>query len=163
MQLTDADLHHLRAAQGWLELGALADSFAELDNIEPRHRAQPEVLKIRWSVCQTAKKWTEATEVAEELTRVVPAEFDGYWMRSFALHEMGRTQEAYDKLVSARGGFSGEYLLHYNLGCYLVRLGRLDEARGSLKVAFVLNPNMREQALEDPDLEPLRTELERPT
>jgi len=61
----------------------------------------------------------------------------GWWMLSFALHEMKCTQEAYENLAAARDKFSGEWILHYNLACYLSRLGRLDEARVSLKHAKV--------------------------
>lgn len=144
-----------------MELGSPAEAFAELDNIEPQRRVHPEVLKTRWEVFRAVKKWAEAAEVARAIIDLAANDFDGWWMFSFAMHEAGRTQEAYDSLLRVRGKFSGEYLLHYNLGCYLTRLGRLDEARGSLKAAFALNPKMREQALDDPDLEPLWTELQR--
>ena len=161
MELTDTDKRLLLAAQGWLELGLLSEAFEELDNLDPSRRVHPEVLKVRWSLYQSAKKWHDAAKVARMLIDVFAGEFDGWWMFSFAMHEAGHTQEAYDSLVSVRAKFSGEYLLHYNLGCYLARLGRLEEARGSLRAAFGLNSEMRANAIKDPDLKPLWAELQR--
>ena len=159
--MTHSDAHHLQAAQGWLELGMLNEAFAELDNIAPENSAHPLVLKVRWSIYHAAKKWTEAAEVAHGLTQIAPDDFDGWWMRSFALHELERTQEAYENLVGVVKRFKGEGMAHYNLACYLTRLGRLDEARASLKIAFALEPKKRAVALQDADLEPLWAEIQR--
>ncbi|HWN93733.1 MAG TPA: tetratricopeptide repeat protein [Methylomirabilota bacterium] len=161
MQLSDEDELHIRAAQGWLELGDYTSAFDELEGIRPEHGVHPEVLCMRWEIYRMAKRWVEAAEIAHGITRIAPERFEGWWMRSFALHEMNRTQEAFDNLKSVCAKFRGEFLWHYNLGCYLVRLGRLDEARVTLKAAFVLNPEMRASAMDDPDLEPLWTELQR--
>jgi tetratricopeptide (TPR) repeat protein len=159
MNLSDDDRRHTTAALGWLELGLFAESFAELDNVAPENRANPNVLVVRWTVYHAANEWMEAAEVARRLTTVAPDFFDGWWMLSFALHEMKRTQEAHDNLASVIERFKGEFLAHYNLACYLVQLGRVEEARGSLKCALTLNPAQREVALSDPDLEPLWTEV----
>jgi tetratricopeptide (TPR) repeat protein len=143
--MTDSDTHHLVAAQGWLELGLLNEAFDELDNIEPQHRAHPNVLKVRWNVYHVARKWMQAAEVARELTQVIPDEFDGWWMLSFALHELKRTQEAYDNLAKVSERFKDEHIFHYNTACYLTQLGRLNEARTALEHALVLNPEQRQQ------------------
>ena len=82
-------------------------------------------------------------------------------MLSFALHELKRTQEAYDNLASVREKFTCEFTVHYNLACYLTQLGRLNEARASLKRAFEIYPSQRTAALKDPDLEPLWPEIQR--
>ena len=158
--MTDSDKLHLLAAQGWLELGLLADAFSELDNITPGNRAHPDVLVIRWNVYHEAGKWNEATVVAGHLTISAPERFEGWWMLSFALHELKRTQEAHNNLAGALWRFKGEWLAHYNLACYLVQLGRIAEARERLKYVFDLNPAMRQEALKDPDLEPLWAELQ---
>ena len=117
MRLTNTEHHHLKAAEGWLELGLLNEAFAELDNIQPKHQAHPDELK--------------------------------------------RTQEAYDNLAKVSERFKGEHILHYNTACYLTQLGRLDEARTALKHALVLNPEQRLAAINDPDLKPLRDEIQR--
>lgn len=42
--------------------------------------------------------------------------------------------------------------IHYNLACYECQLGNLDEAKGRLKQAFELEPELKVQALDDEDL-----------
>lgn len=159
--MTHIDKHHLRAAEGWLELGDHVTAFEELENIDPLNRANPDVLSLRWDIYTHAKAHVSAEGVARGLTRMLPKKFEPWWQLSYSLHEMGRTQEAYDSLVSVQDRFPGEWLLHYNLACYLTRLGRLDKARPSLKLALSLNPKQRTAALEDPDLEPLWNEEQR--
>ena len=50
------DIDHLRSAIGWLELGNYLEADAELDEIAPRLRAHPDVLKVRWRVYANAKR-----------------------------------------------------------------------------------------------------------
>jgi tetratricopeptide (TPR) repeat protein len=159
--MTASDKRHLLAAQGWIELGLFADAVDELDSITPKNRKNPDVLAVRWGANSGAKKWEEAVELAQTLTEIAPDRFDGWWMKSYALHEMKRTQEAYENLASVIPKFSREHTAHYNVACYLVQLGRVDDAREYLKVAFALAPDMREGALADPDLESLWPEIRR--
>lgn len=159
--MTDSDKRHLLAAQGWIELGMFADAVDELKSIAPRNRKKADVLAVRWAACSGAKQWEAAVEIAITLIETAPDRFDGWWMKSYALHEMKRTQEAYENLAAVIPKFSREHTAHYNVACYLVRLGRVDDAREYLKVAFALEPKMRKGALEDPDLEPLWAEIRR--
>jgi quercetin dioxygenase-like cupin family protein len=50
----------------------------------------------------------------------------------------------------------GEASLLFNLACFEARLGRLDEAAVHLQQAVDADPELREAAAGDPDLEPLR-------
>lgn len=157
--MTDSDKTHLMFSQGWLELGDLLSARQELENIELAHRDHPDVLNLKWDISNQAHSHPDAIEVARLLTRNNPHAFEGWWKLSYSLHELKRTQEAYENLSSVQDQFGGEWLLHYNLACYLARLSRLDEARKHLKQALTLNPNQRADALNDPDLEPLRAEI----
>ena len=162
MELTTAEIKHVIAAQGWIELGLFAEAFAELDDIPPGRRGHPDVLEVRWNACHGARQWDQAVAVARELASVASGRFAPWWMISFALHELKRTQEAYDNLAAVRGRFDAEWIVHYNLACYLVQLGRIDEARPCLARAFEINPEQRELARQDQDLAPLWAENEAP-
>lgn len=48
---------HLRAAEGYVELGMFLDANAELDEIAPDLRAAPEVLAVRLGIYSGLKKW----------------------------------------------------------------------------------------------------------
>lgn len=64
--------HHLRAAQGWLELGNHLETDAELDCIAPSLRVHPSVLELRWQIYATSKKWHACIDIAKALTKLKP-------------------------------------------------------------------------------------------
>src|ERR1043165_4852280 len=97
--LEPPDSVHLLAAQGWVELGDHLEANVELQNIGPQLRGHPDVLEVRWHICAKAKKWPDCVEIAEGIIQLAPNRVDGWLHRSFALHEMRRTQEAFDQLV----------------------------------------------------------------
>ncbi len=142
---------------GWLELGNYVEAEAELDHISPQLRAHPDVLSVRWHVYALAKKWEGALDIAATLVQVVPEEPE-YWLhRSFALHELKRTQEARDFLLPVVDRFPDHALIRYNLACYECQLGRLPQAKAWLEKAFALGDptQLKLTALDDADLEPL--------
>ena len=50
-----------------------------------------------------AKKWEEALEIASALIQNCPENALGWIDRSFSLHEVNRTAEARDNLLTGRG------------------------------------------------------------
>jgi hypothetical protein len=90
--------------------------------------------------------------------RNIPEEALFGWIhRSFALHELKRTEEAANLLVPAAILFPKEWVIRYNLACYACQLGKHKEAREWLKIAFSTGEanQVKLMALHDPDLEPL--------
>jgi predicted Zn-dependent protease len=73
--LTTQDLHHLRAAEGWTELGDFVSACNELEEIAAEAMANPAVLSMRYSIYAKAKKWDMAWEIANGLTAMVPDDF----------------------------------------------------------------------------------------
>ena len=155
--LEPPDSHHLAAAEGWLELSNPVEANDELEKITPIKRAHPDVLKMRVRIYLEARKWEMALPVCEALVKSLPENPFGWIHRSYALHELKRTQEAYDLLIPAETRFPHEWVVPYNLACYQCQLGRLPEARSLLTKALELDPfsKRKMQALEDPDLAPL--------
>ncbi len=160
--LTPPDSHHLLAAQGWLELGDYLEADAELESISPRNRIHPDVLEIRWRIYSSAKKWSACLDIASTLLMLAPERSFGWIHRSFALHELNRTQEAFDKLVLAAKEFPNEWQFPYNLACYCSQLGRLEDAKEWLKKAILIDEEPVENAgIDDPDLKPLWNSMSR--
>ena len=159
--LPPAELHHLRAAEGWLELGNCFEAQAELDQLTPQVRELPAVLELRWHLCAATEKWADAVEIADTLVRNCPENPEGWIHRSYALHELKRTAEARDQLLPAADKFPRKALIRYNLACYECQLGNLDTARRRLTEAFALDrtKESRLNALSDPDLRPLWPEI----
>lgn len=159
--LTYPDLHHAIAAKGWLELGALSEADHELDQISPEHQDDPVVLDLRWQVLAERKSWDAALEWARRHIQMTPDSPVPWIHQSFALHELGRTQEAFDALQPRFEQFSEVGTIPYNLACYCCRLGRLNDARKWLRRAVDVQGRTAiiEMAQDDPDLLQIRPEL----
>lgn len=165
MPLEPPDTHHLNAATGWLMLGDAAEARSEFNQIRPAQCAHPEVLDFEWRLLAREQRWLAAVEVGERLVQACPADANAWVHRSYALHELRRTHEAFDQLLPAAGRFPKEMVVPYNLACYACQLGDLAGAQRWLDQSLALYDNAQqkrlrlESALEDPDLEPLWPEL----
>ncbi|MBK9139372.1 MAG: tetratricopeptide repeat protein [Verrucomicrobia bacterium] len=159
--LEPPDCHHLRAASGWLELNNPREAAAELQQLSAAARMHPDTLEVLWQLCAANQRWQEAVEFGRLLVRLQPSDPSGWLHRSYALHELRRTEEALTLLVPAAAQFPKESIIPYNLACYCCQLGKLDEARAWLANAARLRgrDEIRRLALADSDLQPLWSEI----
>lgn len=148
---------HIRAAMGWLELGNLVEAHSELDQIEQEFRTHQDVMQLRYCIFQEARQWDACAAHAALFIEAHPEQADGWITRSFALHELKRTREAHDLLLPAAKRFSKVWTVFYNLACYCVQLGRLDDGQRWLERARRISKKQVDKiAATDPDLLPLR-------
>jgi predicted Zn-dependent protease len=161
MKLEPPNTHYLNAAQGWLELGDVTEAGAELDQLAAELQKHPEVLEMRWQIYAKAHKWKRCIEVADELVAKAPKRSTGWIHRSYALHELKLTREAYEALLPAQTKFPRNWLIQYNLACYCCRLREFERAQVFLDRACKLGDadsikvNVKEMALQDKDLKEL--------
>lgn len=161
--LTPPDSHHLLAAQGWIELGNYSEANEELEKISPPLRVHPDVLEIRCQVYSHAKKWDACVNVASALVKLAPERSSGWIQRSFDLHELKRTQAAFDNLLPVAKKFPGLWVVPYNLACYCSQLGRVDDAKYWFKKAVLIDDKAVQRAgIDDPDLKPLWDSMNTP-
>jgi len=156
--LEQADRVHLNAAEGWFGLGDLVSASDELEKITPAFRAHPAVLLMRCKIYQAAKKWGYLIEISQTLIEQLPKLAEAWIHRSYALHELNQTREAFDLLLPAAKKFPKLPVIPYNLACYACQLGKLEDAMKQIEQAIDLGGkknDIRLDALEDPDLEPL--------
>lgn len=160
--LQPPDTHYLAAADGWLDLGNPAEAHAELAHLSPAVQAHPWVLQLRWRIAAAEQRYEECVRIAAEVIDLLPDEPFGWVHRSYSLHELKRTQEAYDGLLPIVGRFPEDFVIPYNLACYSCQLGHLDEARQWLRKAVATGglPRIRQMAASDPDLTPLAGEMD---
>src|SRR5947209_7357308 len=95
------EYHHLKAAEGWLELGNHLEANEELENIPPALRSHPDVLQLRWQIYAKAKKWDACVDLGEALVKLAPDREISWIHRSVALHAQKRYQEAWELLEPA--------------------------------------------------------------
>ena len=146
----------LLAAQGYSELALHDDALAQLDSLPEDAAKNPSVMELRAVVLMQAKRWKPALAVSRELCGLEPAQTSGFIHAAFCLHELGRTDEARECLLTGPDALRAEPTFHYNLACYECALGHLDLARMHLDKSFTLDKKMRDFAKSDPDLAALR-------
>lgn len=154
--------HVISAAQGWLELGATDEALRELASLPKKWARHPVVLELQWTIHAKQKRWQECVTLAQELIDALPEHESGWIHRSYALHELRRTQEALDQLQPVGRRFTKSTTIPYNLACYHAQLGTLEAAREWLNIAFSRTEDakaLKLQALNDPDLKPLHAEI----
>jgi predicted Zn-dependent protease len=157
------DKKHIQPAEGWLGLGNAHEANEELERIAPERRSHPAVFELRWQIYAQAKKWPACLDIATAITKLAPESPVGWIHLSYTLHEIHRTQEAWDNLTAVAAKFPRNYTIQYNLACYACQLGHIARARELLHRAFTLDssPATKLAALNDPDLTPLWTESQR--
>lgn len=156
------DNHHCSAADGWLDLGATAEAELELAKVSATSLDHPAVMGLRWRVLAVRKQWGAAVALAHRIVALHPEEADGWIHQSYALHELGQTQEAFDLLHRQAARFPGIMTIPYNLACYSCQLGQLDQARQWLKQAVQVADKtaVKSMALKDKDMQPLWAEIQ---
>ncbi|MGZ4989068.1 MAG: tetratricopeptide repeat protein, partial [Limisphaerales bacterium] len=155
--LEPPDIHHVNAAQGWLELNNPAEAQAELDKVTD-FKSHLIVMELQWQIHAKTKAWGNAVDAAGAITTMHPDAPFGWIHLAYALHEMRKTREAYDALKLVLDRFPKEWLMRYNMACYAVQMGRLDEGKSWLELANKIGDKkeIAELMATDPDLEPLR-------
>ena len=162
-KLEPPDIHYFFAAIGWLELGNLTESKAELAQISPAQQEHPDVLEVRWLVSAEQKHWEEGLQIAQALLRRAPKRSSGWLHQAYALRRVpdGGVQKAWEALLPASDKFPKELTIPFNLSCYACQLRQLDAARDWLKRAVAVGgkEKIKQMALKDSDLEPLWDEI----
>lgn len=164
MEVPAPDMHHLRAAVGWLELGNAAESLAELNLMELASQAHPNALETRWLALARQENWDAAVPVAQALIMAAPDRAAGWLHHAYALRRTsdGGVLAAFHALSPAAAKFPQEPTIPYNLACYTCQLRR--ETKETLAwLRRAIKAGRRDEilamALADPDLEPVRGEI----
>ena len=161
--LPPPDRFYFDAAVGWAMLGNAREAEREWEHISPLGRRDPDVLELGWSLYAQAQHWERALCVAQECIALAPDRPFGWIHRAYSLRRMsgGGLQLAWDALRPAAERFPNECLIPYNLACYAAQLNQLETAWDWLQKAMSLGnaQDLTAQALQDPDLAPLRDRL----
>ena len=151
---------HLQRADGYLDLSMVKEAREELDKIPELLRSHPGVGQIELRLAIASNRWPVAEKLARELCAAFPDE-PGYWIQlAYAVRRASTIVHARKILLEIQPRFSSVAVIPFNLACYECQLGHADEAKKYLRSAIELDPQCREMALEDPDLEILWSEIE---
>ena len=151
---------HLQRADGYLDLSMVKEARAELDKIPDGIRRQPEVEQIELRHAMASNRWPEAEKLARELCATFPDE-PGYWIQlAYAVRRASAIEHARKILLEIQPRFPSVAVIPFNLACYECQLSHADEAKKYLRNAIKIDPQCRDMALEDTDLERLWPEIE---
>ena len=145
----------VRTAQGYYELGMMEEAWEELGAIDPLHEGDPPVVQMRLLLLFKEERWEEALEGSNKLIEVEPDGAMGYVHAAYCLHEIGRTAEAKQLLIDGPSSLLREAVYFYNMACYEVALGEVEEAERCLRQSFEMDSNLRRVARTDDDLKVL--------
>ena len=114
-------------------------------------------------VYSKAKAWNGAAEIGGALARTLPGQAASWIYLAYSTRrKTGRgAQQARDILMETKPKFPKDSRIPFNPACYECELGHFQTAKERLKEAFDLagKKDIRRQALDDPDLEPLWSQL----
>lgn len=161
MELGPHDNFHLRAAEGWLELGNHIAANEELEEIALQWRVHPDVLEVRWQIYAKSQKWEACVDVAKAITELAPSRPNGWVHLGYSLRRSknGGLQAAWATLLPVAEKFPNTWNIPYNLACYAAQMQQLNIAEGWLKKAFDSAKitgcfdEVRLLALSEPDLD----------
>ena len=137
-----------------------AEALAELAALPAIEIRDPDIIELRLHILMQATRWADALSTAEELIRLNADAIPAYIHGAFALHELGRTEEARNLLLKGPSELRKDPTFHYNIGCYEAVLGNREAALNSLQASFALDETYRDFARRDPDLTLVREALE---
>jgi len=106
LPLPPPDEHHLRAAEGWLELGNPVEANEELERIQPTLRAHPGVLELRWQIYARAAQWDACLAIANALMKLSPHTPQPWLHRSYTMHEKANSYQFVGRLSDRHFLFS---------------------------------------------------------
>jgi hypothetical protein len=132
------------------------EAWNELEDIDIKDRARPEVLKVRVEVCRALKQWEMMAEVSNHLRKIEPDEVGHSINMAYATRRFKSEAEAAEILSMALRRYYDDALVRYNLACYWCVMGRVEEAREMLGTACRRDESLRELAETDEDLVGLR-------
>lgn len=165
-ELAPEDLHRLRAAQGWLELGLPTEARREAESVSEAARFHLATLDVRRAVAASIGDWTAAHHLGELFVRHHP-DLDAGWVhRAYAARRMagGGLHLALHELLPALDRFPNCTIIPYNLACYACQLEDTPRAKAWFAMAEEREArhakaalgSTRRMAMEDDDLIAIR-------
>jgi tetratricopeptide (TPR) repeat protein len=150
----------LLAASGFAELALFQEAVEELEELPSSSKDLPVVLMVWLEVYQRWQKWSEAESVATRLSEMEPEEPSWAVALAYAIRRSRGLAFAHQVLLQAGERFPECGTIQFNLACYAAQIGQLDEARQRLSRAIALEKEFAAMARTDPDLEPIRNEID---
>ncbi len=147
---------HITAADGFLDLGMLDEAWEQLDDIEPRRRADQEVLAMRLRILERMGRFEMGAEIARGAVRAHPDEMDLWLLGSRQVRAAEGIDVALEFLLGSGERFTSKAAYWFELGYLHCQLGDLERTAECTRRAVDLDRSYQMRVLDHPDLEALR-------
>ncbi|MBK8977705.1 MAG: hypothetical protein IPM29_17500 [Planctomycetes bacterium] len=152
-----AAVHRLAVeVEGWLELGATTRALEKLAPLLRIPAARPVAQMLEARAMVELGRYADALLRLDEIARYP---HDPEWLavqRAWCQKRLGDLRGAAGTMLRLLVELPRSAIGHYNLGCYLALLGDVERALDEVTLACGLEPEFREHALDERDLDPLR-------
>lgn len=157
------DFFHLRAAEGWFELGNIEEAHQELDRISSKQRSHAEALHLRWRILSQSNNLDRCLVIAQALAKRFPEDLRSWLTLAETFYLSGDIRKAYAIASAKAVEFPESWNLLYDTACYACLLGKFDEAKRFFELAMLVGDAraIRSKARHDPHLEALWRSLSR--
>lgn len=147
----------LEWARECLKAGRSLEAGMKLERISPELRKHPEVLKLRYEIYKTEKRWHAALDAAVDYSQVVPDDIAGWLGQAVCLHEMKLSQQALNMLLKVVDRFPEHPMIPFYIALFTTELGRLEQARKWLFKSLEIGDKSKliSLAMNEPDMGPL--------
>lgn len=135
--LSESERAHLRACQGWLELGEYSEALRELNRVPRSMAGHFEILRLRYQIYSALGQWDWAYLVSETAVQLWSSMSESWLWRAHAARCLpsGGLERARELLQPAVERFPEDALIPLNLALFESQLGHVVEAREWLHVA----------------------------
>lgn len=142
----------LETAFAYIDLGLLEDAWAEFDELPPELRSADEVMEMKLMLCERMAKWESGSELSDALVKSSP-DRPRWWLWSAKFARKTQTVEvSLQILITALQQHPTSSAVLYRLACYSCALGQSHDAKKLLQKAFLIDPDLKNRALDEPDL-----------
>jgi tetratricopeptide (TPR) repeat protein len=159
VELSTAEAQHLRAAEGYIELGMFQEADAELRELDPACPIVEQTVVLKLCVYAGTQQWDKARELATKISEHDPDNAQWAIWSASAAYRLESVEAAKGILLHALETHPDNANIHYNLSRYETRLEHFKTARRHLARAIQLDPRFKLVAMNDDDLQPLWIKL----
>jgi hypothetical protein len=108
---------------GYLELEMDSDANDFLEELPNELKSHPLVYSARLDLLMAMARWEDGVILGQSLCKNWPKQNDFWFRTAYCQHELKKTAEAKETLLSAPTGLRDAPLYSYNLACYEAQLG----------------------------------------
>lgn len=145
----------IEKAEGFISLGMLQEAWDTLESLPRSQKVTKEVLVLHLEILVKSEEWLKAAFLAESLCELDRKDADRHVQVGEFFLKSGDSLSALIWLQKHRQKCEHLAAFHFINAKAYAGIGKLDDAKNSLKAALEIDPGLRALAIDEPVLGPL--------